>query len=229
MAILRRFIAAIRTRGVRRTLESVVDVAEGLWFEHRLRVDTADTIHISELSIDSPSRASGRGYEAVRVGHLRRVLARIPVEAGACFVDFGAGKGRALFIAHLAGYSRVVGVEFAKDLCRAAEENIVRFRTKTGATSKLEVVHANAEMYQIEPDQTVFFFNNPFHSSIMAAVVANIEASLRAYPREAWLLYTNPDHADIVERSPMFKEAFREDWGSGFTIAYRHLAPSAPG
>ena len=40
------------------------------------------------------------------------------------FLDIGCGKGRALCVAAHQGFKKLTGLDFAKDLCEAAKENL---------------------------------------------------------------------------------------------------------
>ena len=51
----------------------------------------------------------------------------------------------------------------------------------------------------------MFFFNFPFREAVMTRVVGNIERSLAAHPRRAFLVFVNPETAHVVDRSPVFE------------------------
>lgn len=159
---------------------------------------------------------------------MRRLLARIPEEHRTGFVDFGAGKGRALFVASLCGFPRAVGVELAVELCDDAERNLRGFEARTGRPSGIEITHQDATRYQVEPDQNVFYFYSPFKADLLQLVVDNIEASLRQTPRPAWILYSNPKGRGVIDNSDAFLEAFTESWGGTDSIGFvmSEAAPS---
>lgn len=219
-ANMARITNALHDRGVRRTAQSFLDVATDAWFERRYRVDTSGTIALDQLSIDSQDWDPGGRYQPIRIGHLRRLLARVPVGQRTGFVDFGAGKGRALFVASLCGFPRAVGVEFAFELCVAAERNLRAFETSIGRHSGVEIVHEDAARYQVEPDQNVFYFYSPFGPEPLKLVVDNIQESLRQTPRPAWILYSNAKARRVIDQNDAFLEVFTETWGGIETVAY---------
>ncbi|MDE3212930.1 MAG: class I SAM-dependent methyltransferase [Bacteroidota bacterium] len=112
------------------------------------------------------------------------------------FVDFGCGKGRALAVAAHYGFNRITGVDFAAALCQEAESNLRDQKIRFPET-KFAVLHEDASMYPIEPDQDVFFFFNPFDEVVMLQVVKNLLASLRKHPRKLWVFYANPVDKEI--------------------------------
>jgi len=219
-ANMSRITTAIRDRGLRRTAQSVLDVATDARFERRYRVDTAGTTSLAQLSVDSDNWDPGGRYQPIRVRHMRHLLSRIPEGHRNTFVDFGAGKGRALLVANLCGFPRAVGVEFAYELCVAAEQNLLAFEASTGCPTGIEIVHQDATSYQVEPDQNVFYFYSPFGADLLKLVVDNIEASLRRTPRPVWILYSNPKGRRVIDQNAAFLEVFTETWGGIETVAY---------
>lgn len=218
---MRRLVAAVRGRGIRRTAQSFGDLAEDAFFDLRYGIKTIGISQLVEFEITSANREKGTWYQPVRVRHLRRLLDRIPMESKTGFVDFGSGKGRALFVAHLCGFQEAVGVEFATELCERADENLRKFEASTGKKSGVSTVHLDAAEFEVEPEHTVFYFYNPFDGDVLAEVLSTIEKSLHSAPRTAWLLYSNPVHCDLVEGRPGFDEEWRETWGGTETIVYR--------
>jgi SAM-dependent methyltransferase len=86
--------------------------------------DTRGVIENAALGdVVSPNLARGIRYEPTRALPLRAVLRRARIPTGGGFVDLGCGKGRALMLAVLAGFSHVTGVDYSRTLCRIAEKN----------------------------------------------------------------------------------------------------------
>jgi hypothetical protein len=218
---MRRLRTALRVRGFRRTAQSIGDLAEDALFDLRYGIRTIETSVLDRLSITSANRQKGLSYEPIRVRHLRRLLGRIPLESRTAFVDFGSGRGRSLFVAHLCGFRAAVGVEFAAELCEQADENLRKFEASIGKKSGVSTVHMDAVDFEVESEHTVFYFNNPFAADVLAEVLRTIQKSLRDAPRTAWVLYSNPAHRDLVEGMPGFAEEWRETWGSTESIVYR--------
>ena len=92
---------------------------------------------------------------------VRRALKDLHPSRSDVFIDLGSGKGRALLIAGLLPYKRVVGVEMDGQLCRLARDNIDRARPRLRA-GNVECVNANVLDWQIPDDASVIFMYNPF-------------------------------------------------------------------
>jgi 16S rRNA G966 N2-methylase RsmD len=124
------------------------------------------------------------------------------------FLDIGCGKGRALCVAAHQGFSTVTGLDFARDLCEAAKENLTTTKQKIPAL-QYKVVNNDAFYFEIPADVDCIFFFNPFDEIIMSGVVNNIFTSLKTNPRKLTIIYVNPLHKELF-----LKAGFKETWYS---------------
>lgn len=133
-------------------------------------------------------------------------LLNTPSPAGRHFLDIGCGKGRALCVAAHHGFKKVTGLDFARDLCEAAKENLATTRQKIPAL-EYKVINNDAFYFEIPGDVDCIFLFNPFDEIIMSAVVKNICSSLRTDPRPIKIIYINPLH-----KEQFLKAGFTETW-----------------
>jgi len=97
------------------------------------------------------------------------------------FVDYGAGKGRALVLAaRYYSFRQVLGIEISSELCRQATGNLQRVAAKNAT-----VICCDAANYVPPTDTTLFFMYNPFFGETMMMVLRNIRKSLHENPRVA--------------------------------------------
>jgi SAM-dependent methyltransferase len=122
------------------------------------------------------------------------------------FLDIGCGKGRALCVAAHQGFNTVTGIDFAKDLCKAAKENLNITKQKI-PTLNYKIINNDAFYFEIPDDIDCIFFFNPFDEFIMSAVVNNICTSLQENPRNINIVYVNPLHKEYF-----LKAGFKETW-----------------
>jgi hypothetical protein len=106
-----------------------------------------------------------------------------------------------------------VGVEFSPHLCNLAKQNLAAFGRKVPIKSEVEIICADAAEYRIPNDANVFYMFNPFGRTVMESVVANIEASLRSWPREFVLIYNDPCYFEVIRQLPNLKEAVTFAYG----------------
>ncbi len=175
--------------------------------EKKYNIDTIDLVTFSNLTLKDENLEHATSYQAANYFLLQeafRFLQRNKVDGN--FVDFGCGKGRAMVVAAYYGFKEIIGIDFAKDLCDVAEQNIEKIREKFPGVN-FTVLWNDAVNYTIDEDDKVFFFFNPFDESIMLQVAKNILKSLRDHPRQAYVIYMNPVHDDIF-LSAGFEQVF---------------------
>ena len=122
------------------------------------------------------------------------------------FVDIGCGKGRALCMAAHAGFKKVTGIDFSKELCINAEQNLQITKEKISALD-YKIINNDAFYFEIPETADCIFLFNPFDDVIMSNVVENIKASLLTNPRKLLIIYVNP----------LYKDLF---FNAGFTAVY---------
>jgi SAM-dependent methyltransferase len=145
-------------------------------------------------------------YEAVPAWLVREAIASIPLQPYVfTFVDLGSGKGRALLAASEFPFAKIVGVEISRELHRTAQENVVRYRSETQQCTAFSLHCVNAKEYAFGPEPLVLFLSNPFGKNTMRSVLANLEVSLRANPREAYVVYVNPRFRRLAQRAHLLR------------------------
>jgi SAM-dependent methyltransferase len=127
------------------------------------------------------------------VGHLPVGL------ADATLLDYGCGKGRVLLLAVERGCVRAVGVEISDGWCATARRNLaVSRRRRVGAA--VEVVCADAAVFEVPDDVDVAFLFNPFGREVVRAAAQRISSSLSRAPRPFHVAYLYPRYADEFVR-----------------------------
>lgn len=179
-------------------------------FDEKYQVETALTVHISELEVNSQNFAFGTPYGPVTTGRFQAVMDCLEIDHSRfTFVDLGSGKGRALLLAAALPFREIIGVEFARELHEVAQQNI---RTFTGPVRcrNIHSIWADATQFEFPGVPLVIFMFHPFVGKTMMEVLRNIESSLRACPREAYVLYVNPKLGDVFGSSSCFRVSVRD-------------------
>ncbi|MFF4414315.1 class I SAM-dependent methyltransferase [Streptosporangium sp. NPDC001559] len=153
-----------------------------------------DVRHGTDTSLEPPGCTTA--HEGTNPLLFAEMLRNTPLTAGGrVFVDFGAGKGRALMLAARHGFAAAIGVESSPELCAIANANIARFGRRRPCA--LSVTCADAESFAVPTSVTVAYFFHPFGAETMRAVVDRILESLAEVPRDFYVMYLNPRHADV--------------------------------
>src|SRR5580692_11136548 len=108
------------------------------------------------------------------------------------FIDLGSGKGRTLLMASDYPFRRIVGVELLPALHAIALDNLRQYKSESQKCFAIEATCADATTFALPDGPLVIYLFNPFPESGMRQVAANLEQTLRAHPRPAYVLYHNP-------------------------------------
>ena len=200
-----RALNSLRSRGLKPTLRMIRAYAEDALFELKYGVRTHRSVDLQDLDIVGDNRGSSYSYVPVKVLLFRDALNEFGIPAHGTFVDLGSGKGRALSLAALYGFRRVVGVEFAQELCSNAEHNVKKFRERTRSQFEVEVFNVDAARYPVADDDHVFFFYNPFGSEVLSQVLINILDSLHRNPRPIHVVYAHPTQRHLLDANPLWR------------------------
>lgn len=129
-----------------------------------------------------------RAYEATPYDVLDLIVDSGFVSREDVVVDMGAGKGRvAIYLSNQIG-CLVKGIEYDERIYMAATQNL----KDTSMDTNAEFINCSAEGYEIRPEDTCFFFFNPFSEKILEKVLANIEDSFYDVNREIKLIFYYP-------------------------------------
>ena len=177
--------------------------------EKKYRINTIQLDRLKTISIDSENLKHSSIYQACNYYILEKGFNYLQsINANKNLIDFGCGKGRPMIVAASYGFKNIIGIDFAKALCNAAEENIKNTQSLYPLV-KFNIVWDDVVNYKIENSTDVFFFFNPFDEVVMLQVVKNILTSLKEKLRRIYIMYVNPVHKEIFE-SAGFEEEYYE-------------------
>lgn len=187
--------------------------AEAKLFDLRHGTDTGGRIPVEHLDV----RADGAtAYQSVSARHFHSAMQAIDFPPDSVFIDFGAGKGKSLLLASdYENISGLIGVEMSPLLCAAARLNIAHWQQAKAQSKNFTALNEDARAYKFLGDENLIFLYNPFDASVLEVVMDNLVASLKSGPRNAWIIYCNPVHEQVIE-------------DKGFKIAHK-FRPWTPG
>jgi len=171
-------------------------------FDAGYAIDTAGIVHLHTLDIPSDHAEHGVRYEPTNPEWFRDLVDWLPIDyEDFVFVDFGAGKGRALVLASEFPFRKIVGVEFSPELAEVARRNVTAFRSDRQQCDDFEVVCMDAVEYELPDAPCVLYFYNPFSETVLRRVLASIKGSVAERPRPVYVVVTGdaPLHALVEE------------------------------
>ena len=148
-------------------------------FDSKHNTDTGGIIPLAELSVvDNPNWIQGVRYGPTSPSRFHECLALLPLRLseyrGFTYIDLGSGKGATLLYASHLGFGNVIGIEFAEELHRVAEENIRRY---PGARGRAASIWCDATKYDFPDAPAVIFANHPFSGVLMNQVPPKVPDS----------------------------------------------------
>src|SRR5690625_6122340 len=119
-------------------------------------------------------------YEATPYKALDKLFQVYRFEKNDRFVDFGCGRGRVTFYIHNQCKIPVTGVEAHDKTFEEALKNKQTYRkTRQHIKAPITLEFALAEQYEVDEEDNLFYFFNPFSVKIFKRVVTNILKSLQ--------------------------------------------------
>ena len=180
--------------------------------ERKFGVSTSGFIEPEELGIQNPD---AQAYAALGYEHLRRALPEIPFpDSQVVFLDYGAGKGRALVCAAARPFRKVIGVEISAELVAIARQNLAQMKHRRAA--RAEVHYSDAAAFPVPDDVNVFFLFNSFIGWTLVEVVERMRQSHVLHPRDLFVIAFNQAEFDQCVRGETWLRKVEEN-------AYRAL------
>ncbi len=182
-------------------------------FDSKFDVQTDGKIPLWKLGVSSSTSLYERRYEPTPSPQMfLDPLNKLNIDyRDFIFVDLGAGKGRALLLASLFPFKKIIGVEFAPDLVRAAQENLAKTRNSERKCHQIDVLCMDAAEYKLPDEKTLVYLYNPFEEVVMKRVLKNIHVCRQGNPRELYIIYVNPVHANCFDELAYFEKIEHTD------------------
>ena len=145
-------------------------------------------------------------YEATPYFALEKLFKKVKIKPSDMFVDFGCGMGRVAFYVHNRFNIDVTGLEANQAVYQELQTNYNKYKkVAKHNNAKLEFKYLLAQDYLVNDNDNVFYFFNPFSTSIFEMVVHNILKSYEKNKREIKLILFYPIkqyHKFLIQRTP---------------------------
>jgi hypothetical protein len=184
----------------------------GLLYDEQHNVETQERVAVEDLAIDGRSAEFAERYGSTPVLTFRTILDQLDIEfANYSFLDYGAGKGRTMFLAADYPFARILGVELASNVYQVGLRNIRTFRSDEQRCFDIELIKADATDVELPDGNVVAYLSAPFWGLVMDRVLDNIRQLIAEDPRDVILIWTDEDVPDsetehVAERI--------ESWGT---------------
>lgn len=223
---LSRVVSSIRNRGIKRTLEIILNLPTNYLFDLRYGTDTARIISLSAMKIVGSNQSRATWAESTQQRPFRHLIRQLHLPCKGDFVDLGSGKGKVLLLASQYPFGKVVGIEFAEELCAISRENIRRYTKKVQLQSEIEVINTDAADYRFSGREEVIYIANPFDRTILDRVLENIIESLNSNDRPLWIIYNTAIHRSVLDNCTCFETILEMSSGGHDFVVYHHSGKS---
>jgi SAM-dependent methyltransferase len=192
------FFRSLYYRGVTNTFKLLLYENK---YETLLNIKTHSIVNLNQLTLASENSNQNHHYQGASYYILFSVLNKMPANIKHLpFIDYGCGKGRALFVAEQCNFTKLIGIDIARELIDDANSNKTTYKQKN-ASSTFNFVFSDATKFEIPNDACVFYFFNPFGDTVLQQVIANIKESLKINPRKIYCIYLNPKYKNIFDEN----------------------------
>ncbi len=204
--VFQRFSYHVKERGFKNTFrwkiyQKVMSKFSNYYFDYKFGVETRTIVPLDRLKIMSENKSCGVDYWPTNYYLLKNVFSNLRLNfSESNFVDYGAGKGRAMLFASQYGFKKVKGIEFSRELSQICQRNIRTYLKKKKQFFDYQILNMDAVNYQVQNEDNVFYFYNPFTERVMENVLVNIDESLKKKKRDIALIYVNSDFSEYFQR-----------------------------
>jgi SAM-dependent methyltransferase len=181
-------------------------------YEKLFGLNTHSIVNLDKLTLAGVSSSENHHYQGASYYILFKVFKLLPTQLKSKpFIDYGCGKGRALFVAEQCGFTKLIGVDIAKELIENANSNLLIY-SKKNKESTFSFLFEDATKYSIPIDAEFFYFFNPFGEGIIQEVIDNIKLSLKQNPRAIYCIYLNPKYKKVFDANGFNVFATIKSW-----------------
>lgn len=170
-------------------------------YEKQLGINTHSIVNLDKLTLAGENSDQNHHYQGASYYILFSIFKKLPIETkNFPLIDYGCGKGRALFVAEQCGFTNLIGVDIAKELINDANANKAVYVLKN-SQSNIDFLFEDATKYLIPNNAQVLYFFNPFGEEVLQKVIDNIKESVKQHPRKVYCIYLNPKYKAVFEEN----------------------------
>lgn len=213
-------VALLRERN---TAKQLVQESARSEFDARYGVDTDGDVggastklrgrtFLSDLEIPSPNWIYGQDYSPIAPERFKRILGSLDVNFQEfVFIDFGSGKGRAMFLASELPFKKIIGIEFSHQLHAIAQSNIGKYSSPTQRCKSLQSVCLDFVAFQLPPEPCLLYFLDPCRATIHLKILENIRKSWKENPRKIVIVYISPLSEKVFDSCGFLRKLSKND------------------
>ena len=131
------------------------------------------------------------GYSKTDERHAHEIFSALIIDQSKRLLDVGCGKGAFLREACKEPFGEIGGLEYKEELAKIARKNFERLQL----LDRVKIFVGDAALFDHYDQYNVFYFFNPFNTSVMSKVIDRI---LEVQREDIWIILHNPVCAGII-------------------------------
>ena len=174
-------------------------------FDQRYGTDTSGLIGGGSLATGHPHDAYITAYAGIPPSRFEAALDRWSATLNSArpedytFIDLGCGKGRAVLLASLRPFRRVVGIELNPQLAAIAQRNVERFQEMGEIRCPINIQTGDATRPSLPVGPALLFLYNSFAEPLVVQLADYLTQSGIGDCID--LIYQNAEFADVFAQS----------------------------
>lgn len=194
----------LRRKEIRRRYGATLAMVHGRWIDRQLERH----FYIPTLAQQRFAPAPNRGilYEGpVPSLSFDWAMSHIPGDLREfAFVDFRAGRGRAMLLAAQRNFERIVGYEHDVPRYDDLRMNIAQFPRSRMLCRDVQAFQADRGGMSIPDQPCVLYFSNAWREELLSGIMDDVRESYRRKPRRIYLVLENTDDAVELTSDDVF-------------------------
>lgn len=178
-------------------------------YDAKYNVDTAKEEPLADCGVPEQDVARCNGLYRVTWGSLiQKAIGKLRIDhTRYSFIDYGAGKGKAMLMASDYPFKRIIGLEYSERLHAIASANCHAYQSEAQKCRALEPILIDVLNYEPPTGPIVCFMCNPFDDVTMRRMFDRWRTRHEAGERDIRIMYLNM--RTIREMSSVLQE---QDW-----------------
>ena len=206
--LLRSIKASIAKRGIVKTISLIKsellkekNIKPDDKFDKMYNVETALIVQAGELETKSKNWKYTSAYKPIYSSFsLSVLLLSFQIDLSEyIFIDLGSGKGRAILMASMMPFKKIIGVEFSGILNDIAKSNVDKFPKNIQLCRNITFYTADATEFIFPGEKYILYMFNPFDKRVMEQVIGNISKQFYKKPVHIIVIYINPQFGYLFE------------------------------
>ncbi|MEC9375562.1 MAG: class I SAM-dependent methyltransferase [Pseudomonadota bacterium] len=158
-------------------------------FDNKHNTDTDGMVPTRDLDIDDPkSKWQSNLYLGSPPKVTRHIIKALSIDyKDYSFIDYGSGKGRALFVAANFPFKQVVGVEISEQLHTVAKKNLESYQGDLNAS--IHLWRGDALDYSLPEGNLVLHMYHPFGPDVLRMVLSRVRDTAGQKSRRVLIPY----------------------------------------